>query len=88
MCFASYISKSNQKHKGFKEIEGEGSCDTAFKEMATEITEGIYQGKTYDMSWLLSKYRELLEDKGIKAESYSRIWDVDVNPIENKIPFY
>ena len=71
-CFASYISKSNLKHKSFKEVEGEASYDTAFKEMAAEISEGIYQGKAYDMSSLLSKYRELLEDKGIKAESYSK----------------
>jgi len=28
--------------------------------------------KEYHMSSLLSKYRELLEDKGIKAESYSK----------------
>ena len=69
-CFTSYISKSNLKHKSFKEVEGEASYDTAFKEMAAEISEGIYQGKAYDMSSLLSKYRELLEDKGIKAESY------------------
>ena len=71
-CFASYISKSNLKHKSFKEVEGEASYDTAFKEMAAEISQGIYQGKAYDMSSLLSKYRELLEDKGIKAESYSK----------------
>lgn len=71
-CFASYISKSNLKHKGFKEIEGEASYDRAFKEMAAEISEGIYQGKAYDMSSLLSKYRELLEHKGIKAERYSK----------------
>ena len=70
-CFASDISKSNLKHKGFKEIEGEASYDTAFKEMAAEISEGIYQGKAY-MSSLLSKYRKLLEDKGIKAESCSK----------------
>jgi len=56
----------------FKEIEGEASYDTAFKEMAAEISEGICQGKAYDMSSLLSTYRELLEEKGIKAESYSK----------------
>ena len=71
-CFASYVSKSNLKHQGFKEKEAETLYDTAFKEMAAEISEGIYQGKAYDMSSLLSKYRERLEDKGIKAESYSK----------------
>ena len=71
-CFASYVSKSNLKHKSFKEKEAETVYDTAFKEMTAEISEGIYQGKAYDMSLLLSKYRERLEDKGIKAESYSK----------------
>ena len=36
-CFASYISNSNLKHMGFKEIAGEASYDTAFKEIAAEI---------------------------------------------------
>ena len=71
-CFASYVSKSNLKHKSFKEKEAETVYDAAFKEMAAEITEGIYQGKAYDMSSLLSKYRQRLENKGIKAESYSK----------------
>ena len=71
-CFASYISRSNLRHKSFKEIEGEASYDTVFKEMAAEISEGIYQGKAYDVSSLLSKYRELLKETGIKAESYSK----------------
>lgn len=70
-CFASYISRSNLRHKSFKEI-GEAYYDTAFNEMAAKISEGIYQGKAYDMSSLLSKYRELLKEKGIKAESYSK----------------
>lgn len=71
-CFASYVSKSNLKHWGFKENEGETLYDTGFKEMAAEISEGIYHGKAYDMSSLLSKYRKHLEDKGIKAESYTK----------------
>ena len=41
-CFASYISNSNLNHRGFKEIGGEASCDTAFKEIAAKISEGIY----------------------------------------------
>ena len=73
-CFASYVSKSNLKHKSFKEKEAETAYDAAFKEMSAfkEISKGIYQGKAYDMSSLLSKYRECLEDKGIKVESYSK----------------
>ena len=71
-CFASYVSKSNLKHKSFKEKEMETFYDTAFKEMATEISKGIYQGKAYDMSSLLSKYRKRLQDKGINGENYSK----------------
>ena len=71
-CFASYISKSNLKHKGFKENEAEASYDTSFEEMAAEISEGIFQGKAYDMLSLLSKYRRRLEHNGINAKSYSK----------------
>ena len=71
-CFASYVSKSNLKHKSFKEKETERFYDTAFKEIATEISEGSYQGKAYDMSSLLTKYRKRLQDKGINTESYSK----------------
>ena len=34
VCFDSYVSKSNLKHKGFKESDGETFYDAAFKEMA------------------------------------------------------
>ena len=71
-CFASYISNSIIKYRGFKEIAGEASYYTALIEIAAEISEGTYQGKAYDMSLLLSRYRELLEDKGIKTESYRK----------------
>jgi hypothetical protein len=71
-CFASYVSMSHLKHQSFRENEGETHYDTAFKEMAAEISEGILLGKAYDMVNLLSKYRELLEDKGVKAEGYSK----------------
>ena len=40
--------------------------------MVAEINEGIYEGKAYDISSLLSKYCERLENKGIKAKSYSK----------------
>ena len=67
-CVASYISNSNLKHRGFKEIAGEASYDTAFIEMAAEISEGIYRGKAYDMSSLLSKYRKLLGTRESRPE--------------------
>lgn len=56
-CFASYVSKSNLKHKAFKETDGETIYDQAFREMATEISVGITKRKAYDMSSLLSAWR-------------------------------
>lgn len=56
------------RHKGFKEIEGKASYDTALKDMAVEISVGISQRKAYDMSSLLSKYGEFLVVKEIKDE--------------------
>eukprot|EP00794_Sanderia_malayensis_P004498 gene4498-5096_t len=71
-CLASYVSKSNLKHKGFKEKDGETIYDSAFKEIAGEISEGLNQGKAYDMSSLLLKYRQHLSEKGIESKSYSK----------------
>ena len=50
----------------------ESSYGTAFKEMASEIGEDITFVRAYDMTNLLSKYRERLEDNGVNAESYSK----------------
>eukprot|EP00794_Sanderia_malayensis_P004272 gene4272-4840_t len=65
-CFASYVSKSNLKHKGFKERDGETIYDSAFKEIAGEISEGLNQGRAYDMSSLLLKYCQRLSEKGME----------------------
>lgn len=71
-CFASYVSKSNIKHQSFQEEEGESLYDAAFKELAVEISEGIAQGKAYDMITLLSSYRERLEEKGVDGSAYTK----------------
>ena len=52
--------------------EGETVYNAAFLDLAVEVAEGINQQKAYDMSSLLSRYRERLDDKGINAESYSK----------------
>jgi hypothetical protein len=70
-CFSSYVSKSNLKHREYIE-KGETVYDAAFLDLAVEVGEGINQQKAYDMSSLLSRYRERLDDKGINAESYSK----------------
>ena len=62
-CLASYISKSNLKHRVLSETN-EGASDTVFKELAAEIKEGTTQGRAYDMSSLLTAYRERLKSQG------------------------
>lgn len=44
-CFSSYVSKSNLKHRGYVEKEGETVYDAAFQELAVEVGEGINQQK-------------------------------------------
>lgn len=69
-CLASYISKSNLKHRVLSETN-EDASDAVFKELATEINEGITQGRAYDVSSLLTAYRERLKAKEIAADNFS-----------------
>ncbi|KAK3729921.1 hypothetical protein QZH41_018079 [Actinostola sp. cb2023] len=71
-CFASYTSKSNLKHKTFKETQDESLYSLAFKELASSIESGIDEGKAYDMSSLLSMYQNSLQSKGVNGDSYTR----------------
>ena len=71
-CFASYISKSNLKHKAFREKQGESLYEEMFDKMSSEITEGLKEGMAFDMTSLLSRYRELLAERGVDATSYSK----------------
>ena len=70
--FSSYVSKYNLKHRGYVEKEGETVYDAAFQELAVEVGEGINLQKAYEMSLLLSRCHEILDRKGINAESYSK----------------
>ena len=75
-CHSSYISKANyMKCKKAKEAEQKGSKhakhEEAFQTLVEEIAPNIQQGKVYNMSSLLEKYRTLLENKNITPESYS-----------------
>ena len=69
-CLASYINKSNLKHRVLSETN-EGASDTVFKELAAEIKEGITQGRAYNMYSLLTAYREHLKAKEIVADNFS-----------------
>ena len=68
-CLVPYISKSNLKHRVLSETN-ENVSDAAFKELAPEINEGIIQRRTYDMSSLLTAYRERLKAKEIAADNF------------------
>ena len=58
-CYASYISQSNLKYTAFHEGDEETNYDSAFKELADDITENLGNGKAFDMATLLSKYKFL-----------------------------
>lgn len=70
-CYASYISKVNLKSTGFHEGENETLHNTAFRELAEEITTDLDNGKAFDMSVLVSRYKMLLQATGVEAESYT-----------------
>lgn len=73
ICHASYISKSNLKSQAFKEDEGKESLyDQVFLEMVASINGLLKSGRAYDMSSLLKKYVELLEERGVDAKAYSK----------------
>lgn len=71
-CFSSYTSKSNIKHRAFKEEKDESLFSVAFKEMASTIQSFLDNGRAYDMSSLLTMYQHILKSKGIDADSYTK----------------
>eukprot|EP00794_Sanderia_malayensis_P016394 gene16394-18032_t len=48
------------------------NCFASYVKIAGEISEGLNQGKAYNMSSLLLKYHQRLSEKGIESESYSK----------------
>ena len=44
--------------------------ERAFREMTKDISQGLYQGKACGMGSLLTRYREILEEKGVQGDSY------------------
>ena len=56
-CFALYVSK---RSKANKEDGRESVYDKAFQVLANNITAGIDQGRAYDMTSLLNRFRDIL----------------------------
>ena len=71
-CRAAYVSKANLKHKQFKEGSQEDSFESAMKCLGEKIAPSLSAGKAYCMNSLLEKYKTLLTDRGIDADSYTR----------------
>ena len=59
------------KFTGFTEGKQESLYASAFNTFTTEIKSELRYGKAFDMKTLLTKYKALLNSKGVAAESYS-----------------
>ena len=68
ICFSLYIAKKGKSLGTDKDSQYE----TAFQELAEDLTPGIKQGKAYDMASLLTSFREILNRRGIGSESYTK----------------
>ncbi|KAK3696845.1 hypothetical protein QZH41_003454 [Actinostola sp. cb2023] len=72
-CHASYVSKTNLKYQAQKEESmPKNEYEEAFHELVNSVENNIMSGKSYDMNTLLIKYKSLLEQNGVQAESYTR----------------
>lgn len=71
-CRDSYVSKSNIKHKTFKVDAQKDSYANTMKCLGEVIAPSLNAGKAYNMNALLQKYKILLAERGIDADSYSR----------------
>ena len=71
-CRSKYVSKTNLKCLSYKEDKEEEECmySAAFAMLVDEINPGLSEGKIYDMSHLLDRYKQVLEVKGISCSNY------------------
>ena len=71
-CRSKYVSKTNLKCLSYKEDNEEEECvySAAFAMLVDEITPGLSEGTIYDMSYLLDRYKQLWEVKGISCSNY------------------
>ena len=71
-CRARYTSKTNLKYMAFKEGKGEDVYANAFQELMSSVDSGIQQGKAYELTSLLTRYKSILRNKDAStAESYT-----------------
>ena len=68
-CFALYVTKKTLHHHA--NDQSDSPHERAFREMTKDISQGLDQGKAYDMGSLLTRYREILEEKGVQGDSYT-----------------
>ena len=69
-CRASYVSKTNLKHKAAGESLEECLYERSFQELLCKIGPGIKAGKAYDMSYLKERYQQILSTNGLMEEKY------------------
>ena len=70
-CFATYVSKKTTLSLPKGEAL-DSPHERAFQDLAFDLAAGIEQGRAYDMMSLLSKYQEILTQKGADSpESYT-----------------
>ena len=71
-CRAQYTSKTNLMYTAFKEAKGKDVYGDAFAELVIPVVDGIKQGKAYELTSLLTKYKSILREKGVStADSYT-----------------
>ena len=71
-CRSKYVSKTNLKYQGYKEDNEEEECvySAAFALLVDEITPALSEGKIYDMTYLLDRYKQVLVVKGVSCSTY------------------
>ena len=70
-CFATYVSKKTTLSLPKGEAL-DSPHERAFQDLVFDLAAGIEQGRAYDMMSLLSKYQEILTQKGADSpESYT-----------------
>ena len=68
--WSQYTAKRNISYKSYKESANEDTLSEAFNELVTEIGPDIKAGKAYTMTYLLNRFKSILEAKHVCADSY------------------
>ena len=66
-CYSLYILKKDPKAEECISLR-----EVSFQELVAKITRGIREGKTYDMTTLLTTYQSDWESKSVDTSSYSK----------------